>query len=92
MLMIEGAVIFAVGSFVGWLIGRSSRQSKVPRAVKAICSCGDPLGQHVDGKGECQAVHAFVDGIRTRSLVSCTCQVYDGPERLPQMYAPEIEG
>ncbi len=93
--MIEGAVILLAGLVVGYLAGRSRGRAAAqpaPKAVESICSCNHPRGQHVDGKGPCKAENthwAYDSG--TTAFRPCPCQLYDGPEPLPQYYAPEIQ-
>jgi hypothetical protein len=62
----------------------------LPRAFP-ICSCGDPRGKHIDGKGACQAEHKQSSN-GYQEFRPCGCQMYDGPEPLPGHYAPEIQG
>jgi hypothetical protein len=87
--VIEGAVIAAVFTVIGYLLGQFRRPAGKP--VKAICSCGDPRGQHVDGKGRCQAKHTKYSDLHGTHLAQCTCQIYDGPEPISGYYAPEIQ-
>ena len=87
--MIEGAAILLAGVVLGW-IGRGVRRGG-SKSGQAICSCGDPRGKHIDGKGACQAEHKrSSNGIQ--EFRPCGCQMYDGPEPLPGYYAPEIQG
>ncbi|ADB29147.1 hypothetical protein Kfla_0016 [Kribbella flavida DSM 17836] len=87
--MIEGAAILLVGLVTGYLAGRRSRRPE-PLTGAAVCSCHHPRGQHLDGKGPCQADNKqSVNGVQV--FLSCPCQLYDGPEPLPQFYAPEIQ-
>jgi hypothetical protein len=88
--VIEGAAILLVGLVAGYLAGRRSRRTPPPVTIEAICSCHHPRGQHVDGKGACQAkTKDSVNGAQI--FIPCPCQLYDGPEPLPQYYAPEIQ-
>ena len=87
--MIEGAAILLVGLVAGYLAGRRNRRTAAPKIIEAVCSCRHPRGQHVDGKGACQAKSKeSANGVQM--FVPCPCQLYDGPEPLPQFYAPEI--
>lgn len=96
--MIEGAAILAAGLVVGWLHGRFGGRRKkddTPKPVKAICSCRHARGQHVDGKGACQATHEVdkynaLGGWIGIEHKQCTCQIYDGPEPVNGYYVPEI--
>jgi hypothetical protein len=56
-----------------------------------MCSCNHPRGQHVDGKGACKAENPFWTPDNWNVFRPCACQLYDGPEPLPQFYAPEIQ-
>lgn len=83
--MIEGAAILAVGLLVGWLGGRFGRRRNTggaPGPVKPICTCGHARSYHLDGKGRCQKVPYDSQ---------CKCQMYDGPQPLPEYFAPEIQ-
>lgn len=88
--MIEGAAILLFGLVAGYLAGRRGRRTPTPPAIEAVCSCRHPRGQHIDGKGACQVqTKNRLNGMQM--LVPCSCQMYDGPEPLPQFYAPEIQ-
>jgi hypothetical protein len=88
--MIEGAAILLVGLVAGYLAGRRNRSTPVPITSEAMCSCRHPRGQHLEGKGACQAkTKESANGVQM--FVPCACQLYDGPEPLPQFYAPEIQ-
>lgn len=88
--MIEGAAILLVGLVAGYIAGRRNRRTPAPNTTGAVCSCHHPRGQHLDGKGACQTKSKVtVNG--TQMFVPCSCQLYDGPEPLPQFYAPEIQ-
>ncbi|WBQ05486.1 hypothetical protein [Kribbella sp. CA-293567] len=88
--MIEGAAILLAGLLAGYLAGRRSRPTTPPNTTGAVCSCQHSRGQHIDGKAACQATNK-VSANGVQMFVACSCQLYDGPEPLPQYYAPEIQ-
>ncbi|GAA1618238.1 hypothetical protein GCM10009789_85160 [Kribbella sancticallisti] len=48
---------------------------------------------HIDGKGACQAEEKHRDPLTGGQIFRrCKCQLYDGPEPLPEYYARELEG
>jgi hypothetical protein len=92
--MIEGAAVLLAGLVIGYLAGRSRGRASAPpapKAIEAMCSCNHPRGQHVDGKGACKAENTFWTPDNWNVFRPCACQLYDGPEPLPQFYAPEIQ-
>jgi len=78
---LAGAGTLLVGIVIGH-IRRPRRRSMKP--VKAICrSCKHGVGYHTERTGRCnKPVRVMRD--------PCNCQSYDGPQPLPDYYAPEI--
>jgi hypothetical protein len=93
--MLEGAAILLAGMVLGhWLsrriLGLRLRGlGKLP--PKPVCSCGDPPSLHDPKTKHCQAERLVqYNSIGNKELRRCPCRRYDGPEPLPEFYAPEL--
>lgn len=96
--MIEGAAVLLAGIVIGWWLDRRMvnyqlrEMGSAAKASRPLCSCGDPPSVHDPGTKECQAEHLVVwNQYGHKHLRPCPCRRYDGPEPLPEFYAPEIE-
>lgn len=91
--MIEGAAILLAGIVVGWWGRRLAERQPPSGAPKSgpLCSCGDPPSLHDPKTKQCHAEHLVSwNHYGAKELRPCPCRRYDGPEPLPEFYAPEI--
>lgn len=89
ILMITGAGAMLVG-FIGGRVHRPKRALKPP---KPVCGCRHSLGLHDEGTGECHGTTPgdyYKNGKWLANRRPCTCRRYDGPQPLPEFFAPEI--
>jgi hypothetical protein len=89
--LLLGAAIFAFGMLAGrfWPARRKGRKP-VKSAVPA-CGCKHDLSFHDPQTGQCHSP-MYVPGTSSRSShhEPCTCRQYNGPQPLPEYFAPEI--
>lgn len=101
--MLAGGGIMLFGVVSGWIAARRfTGRGRTPKPVSAVCGgCKHGRSMHLEGKGRCMevAIEAYWeydvttdDDVRKHKEYPCSCQVYDGPERLPEYYLPEVEG
>ncbi|RJL21024.1 hypothetical protein D5H75_38060 [Bailinhaonella thermotolerans] len=99
MQMLIALLVLLAGLASGYLVGFAHGRAQVrPPVPRAVCGCGHTLGFHQGGTGPC---HGRVDRqapswghghghghepVRER----CTCRLYDGPELLGRVIAPEL--
>jgi hypothetical protein len=97
--VIEGAVIALVSLAIGYLTGRKAKRPTIEKSKPATCGCGHVRSMHVDGRGKCMYAKGTEywetdpdTGFSVKKFrdYQCDCQIYDGPEPLTTIYAPEI--
>jgi hypothetical protein len=90
--MIEGALILLAGILIGGVGVRVlDRFPRTPsqKAIKPRCSCNHAPSFHDPKTGRCH--YAWTERLNYHDTeLTCTCRRYDGPEPLPEFYAPEI--
>jgi hypothetical protein len=83
--VIEGALVFLAGLVGGWLAGRLNlKRRRTYRHPDPICGCKHHFSQH-DRTGKCYAPTNW-----GANWHQCTCQVYTGPQPLPEFFSPEV--
>ena len=92
--MIEGAAILLAGMALGHWLSRRILDlrlrglNKLP--PKPACSCGHAVSFHDPETKRCHGKVHEKDYAGFWNWVQCTCRRYDGPEPLPEFYAPEL--
>lgn len=91
---LSGAGTLLAGIILG-RITRPKRTAAPAQPPKTRCgSCGHGLGMHSKGSGECHGSSerdAYSAGYwMGKESIPCGCQHYDGPQPLPEYFAPEI--
>ena len=84
----------AGATLVGIVIGRIQRPKRTSNS-KPMCGCGHALALHDVDSRKCHGTitrpHYWASGSRNgREHVDCNCRQYDGPQPLPEFFAPEI--
>ena len=89
--LIIGPAIFAAGMLTGRFWPARRKGPKPPKPVQPICGCEHDLSFHDPETGECHALMRVPSTMSRDSYhTDCTCRRYNGPEPLPEYYAPEI--
>lgn len=82
--MIEGAIIFAAGLAIGFILGRLRRS---PVTVETICGCDHHLSMHDPATGRCnEVVHKWMLPNGELQTRKCDCLRYVGPESINQPF------
>lgn len=82
--MLVGTGIFSFGYMTGVTARRG--KNRTVKEVKPICGCNHSLSYHDPDTGRCHGWHKMT-GYHPNQ---CACRHYDGPQPLPEIYAPDI--